>query len=183
MATLLPTLLPSPPSSLPTIQPTPFPPPFPSLPLPFNQPPPVFPGFFPSLFSSPFGFFPYHLLGPPHSSSLTTPPPSDLLSRPTTTSPPIPLHNKSPLPITALTLSPLASGGCKGSFRIDSKNFSFSFDGGRAESYAIHESRQNIKNSIWLSRKGMKWILSCFADIRDWVPGKDFLCKQYRENK
>ena len=28
----------------------------------------------------------------------------------------------------------------------------------------------------------MEWILSCFADIRDWVPGKDYLCKRYREN-
>ena len=25
--------------------------------------------------------------------------------------------------------------------------------------------------------KGMDYILSCFADIRDWVPGKDILCK------
>ena len=29
----------------------------------------------------------------------------------------------------------------------------------------------------------MKWIISCFADIQDWVPGKDVLCKRYRENK
>jgi len=28
----------------------------------------------------------------------------------------------------------------------------------------------------------MEWILSCFADIRDWVPGKDFFCKRFREN-
>ena len=28
----------------------------------------------------------------------------------------------------------------------------------------------------------MKWVLSCFTDIRDWVPGKDLLYKQYREN-
>ena len=28
----------------------------------------------------------------------------------------------------------------------------------------------------------MKWVLSCFANIRDWVPGKDFLYKHYRKN-
>ena len=39
-----------------------------------------------------------------------------------------------------------------------------------------------MKSSVWLSRKGLKWILSCFADIRDWVPGKDLLYKRYREN-
>ena len=186
----MPTLLspPPPPSSLPTTQPTPFPPPFPPLPLPVNQPPPQFPRFFPSPFPLPFGFFPYHFLGPPHTTSLTTPPPFDLplqpplLPRPTTTLLPFPLPNKSLLPITTLKPSPQANGGCKGSFRVDSKTFSFYFDGGRAEYYAIHESRRNIKNFIWLSRKGLKWILLCFADICDWVPGKVFLCKRYREN-
>ena len=39
-----------------------------------------------------------------------------------------------------------------------------------------------MKSSVWLSHKGLKWILSCFADIRDWVPGKDLLYKRYREN-
>ena len=33
-----------------------------------------------------------------------------------------------------------------------------------------------------MGRKGLEWILSCFANIRDWVPGKDYLCKCYREN-
>ena len=28
----------------------------------------------------------------------------------------------------------------------------------------------------------MEWILSCFADICDWVPGIDVMCKWYREN-
>ena len=28
----------------------------------------------------------------------------------------------------------------------------------------------------------MKWVLSCFADICDWVPRKDLLYKRYREN-
>nr|XP_023927128.1 uncharacterized protein LOC112038539 [Quercus suber] len=36
--------------------------------------------------------------------------------------------------------------------------------------------------TVWMSRKGLEWILACFADIRDWVPGKDFLCKRFRAN-
>ncbi|KAF3954007.1 hypothetical protein CMV_020601 [Castanea mollissima] len=39
-----------------------------------------------------------------------------------------------------------------------------------------------VFDSICLGRKGLEWILSCFADIRDWVPGKDYLYKRYREN-
>ena len=88
----------------------------------------------------------------------------------------MPLHISDPKP------SPHVRRGSIGSFRIDSKTFSFSFDGGRVDSYAILESRQNFKSFVWLSRKGMKWVLSCFTDIRDWVPGKDLLYKQYREN-
>ena len=60
------------------------------------------------------------------------------------------------------------------------KTFSFSFDGGQADSYAIHESRRNFKSSVWMGRKGLEWVLSCFADIRDWVPGKDYVCKHFR---
>ena len=101
---------------------------------------------------------------------------------PTTTFSPTPPPNFVPLPNSALKPSPQVRGGSKGYFRIDSKSFSFSFDGGRADSYAIHESRRNIKNSFWLSRKGLKWILSCFADIRDWVPGKELFYKRYRDN-
>lgn len=40
----------------------------------------------------------------------------------------------------------------------------------------------NVKSSIWVGCRGMEWILSCFADIRDWVLGKDALCKRLREN-
>ena len=28
----------------------------------------------------------------------------------------------------------------------------------------------------------MEWILSCLANIRDWVPGLAVLCKRFREN-
>ena len=30
--------------------------------------------------------------------------------------------------------------------------------------------------------RGMEWILTCLADIRDWVSGRDILCKRLREN-
>ena len=87
-----------------------------------------------------------------------------------------------PLPNYASKPSLPVRGGSKGSFRIDSKTFSFSFDGRRVDSYAILESRRNLNSSVWLSRKGMLWILSCFTDIHDWVPGKELLYKRYREN-
>uniref|UniRef100_A0A7N2R0U5 Rx N-terminal domain-containing protein n=1 Tax=Quercus lobata TaxID=97700 RepID=A0A7N2R0U5_QUELO len=35
---------------------------------------------------------------------------------------------------------------------------------------------------FWVGRRGLERIRSCFADIRDWVPGKDLFCKHYREN-
>jgi len=148
-------------TSLPATQPSPFPPLLPSLPLPHNQSSPQFPGFFPLPFPSPFGFLPYHPLCPPLTSSLPTPSSSvlplhqPLVPTPTTTFSPTPPPNFVPLPNSALKPSPQVRGGSKGYFRIDSKSFSFSFDGGRADSYAIHESRRNIKNSVWLSRKGL----------------------------
>ncbi|KAF3963647.1 hypothetical protein CMV_011983 [Castanea mollissima] len=176
---------PPPPPSLPTTQPTPFPPLCPSLPLPLNQPPPSLPGFFPSPFPSPFGFFPFHPLCPPYPSSLNIPPPSILPLQPqvwpgsVTTASSSPLPNGLPLPPK---FSPQSKGGSNGSFRIDSKTFSFSFVDGQADSYVIHERRRNFKSSVCLGRKGLEWILSCFADIRDWVPGKEYLYKRYREN-
>ena len=78
---------------------------------------------------------------------------------------------------TSLPLSD--HGGRKVSFHIDAKFFSFSFNGGRLDLYAIHESSWHIKHTIWVGRKGFEWILSCFVDIRDWVPGKVSLCKLY----
>ena len=33
-----------------------------------------------------------------------------------------------------------------------------------------------------MGRRGLEWIHSYFADIRDWVLGKDLLRKRYREN-
>ena len=87
-----------------------------------------------------------------------------------------------PSPFSAIKPSPQGRGGNTCPFCIDSKTFSFSFDGGRADSYAIHECRQNIGSLVWMSHKGLEWILACFADIRDWVPGKDLFCKLFRAN-
>ena len=83
-----------------------------------------------------FWFFPFHSFCPPHSSTLNTPPPSDLplqlplWPRQTTTTSPTPLTKKLPPPITALKPSPQGKEGSNRSFRIDYKTFSFSFDGG-----------------------------------------------------
>ena len=33
-----------------------------------------------------------------------------------------------------------------------------------------------------MGHRGIECIRSYFADIRDWVPGKDLFCKHYREN-
>ena len=87
-------------------------------------------------------------------------------------------------PASNLNTTPTLSvqGGSKFPFRIDAKFFSFSFKGGRHDSYAIHESSRHVKHAIWVGQKGLEWILSCFADIRDWVPGKVFFCKHLREN-
>ena len=43
--------------------------------------------------------------------------------------------------------------------------------------------RRDVKSSIWAGRRGMEWILTCFADIRDWVPGQDVHCKRFRDNE
>ena len=48
--------------------------------------------------------------------------------------------------------------------------------------YAIHESSLHVKHTIWVGRKGLEWILSCFVDIRDWVPGKISICKHFQGN-
>ena len=76
----------------------------------------------------------------------------------------------------------LVQGGRKIPFRIDAKLFSFSFNGGRHDLYAIHESSRHVKHTIYVGRKGLEWILACFADIRDWVPGKVPMCKRFQDN-
>ena len=105
---------------------------------------------------------------------MPTPPLLPDISLPKTDTKPVPHLN------TSSSLSD--HGGRKISFRIDAKFFSFSFNSGRLDSYAIHENNQNVKHTIWVGRKGFEWILSYFVDIRDWVLGKVSLCKRFREN-
>ena len=87
-------------------------------------------------------------------------------------------------PASNLNTPPSSSvqGGQKLPFCIDVKFFSFSFNGGRHDSYALHESSRHVKHTIWVGCKGLEWILSCFVDIHDWVPGKVSICKRFREN-
>ena len=39
------------------------------------------------------------------------------------------------------------------------QSFSFSFNRGQPDSYAIHECSQHAKHSIWVGHKGFEWIL------------------------
>ena len=110
----------------------------------------------------------------PNKPSVPTPPPVPVISLPKTV---IKL-------VSNLDTSPSLSdhGGRKSPFRIDAKLFSFSFNGGRHDSYVVHESSRHVKHTIWVGRKGLEWILSCFADIWDWVPGNVSICKRFWEN-
>ena len=56
-------------------------------------------------------------------------------------------------------------GGIKRSFCIDAKLFCFSVDGGRSDSYAIHETRRDVKSCIHVGHRGNEWILTCLVDI------------------
>ena len=95
----------------------------------------------------------------PTKTFVPTPPLLPIISLPKTDTKPASNLNTSP--------NFLVQGGRKIPFRIDAKFFSFSFNGGRHDSYAIHESSRHVKHTIWLRCKGLEWILSCFVDIRD----------------
>lgn len=58
------------------------------------------------------------------------------------------------------------------SFRIDSKTFSLGFDGGRVDPYHIMERKCLFKGSLWLSLRGLRWVL---GEIRIF----QFLCDGY----
>ena len=105
---------------------------------------------------------------------MPTPPSLPVISLPKTVTKPVSNLN------TSTSLS--CHGGRKSPFRIDAKLFSFSFNDGRHDSYVVHESSRHVKHTIWVGRKGFEWILSCFADIRDWVPGNVSICKRFQEN-
>ncbi|KAF3946308.1 hypothetical protein CMV_027413, partial [Castanea mollissima] len=67
-------------------------------------------------------------------------------------------------------------------FRIDSKAFSLAFDGGRIDSYAIHERQGQFHGSIRVGRLGLDWIIACFADLYHWNFQKQHFFKSLREN-
>uniref|UniRef100_A0A7N2R375 Uncharacterized protein n=1 Tax=Quercus lobata TaxID=97700 RepID=A0A7N2R375_QUELO len=91
---------------------------------------------------------------PPQGSNQALPKQPSLVPAPLT----IP---SSPSIETSLNIPPkpqsFVLGGSKGSFHIDAKLFSFSFDGGRSDSYAIHETRWNVKSSIWVGTWTTTW--------------------------
>ena len=105
---------------------------------------------------------------------MPTPPSLPVIFLPKTITKPVSILN------TSTSLS--CHGGRKSPFRIDAKLFSFSFNGGRHDSYVVHESSRHVKHTIWVGRKGLEWILSYFADIRDWVRGNVSICKRFLEN-
>ena len=105
------------------------------------------------------------------------------------------LHNLAPAPLakpdiatieTSQNIPPkplFSDHGGKRLFRIDAKLFSFSFDRGRSDSYAIHETCRDVKSPIHVGYRGIEWILTCLVDVRDWVLGRAVLCKRFRENR
>ena len=135
--------------------------------------PPTSPFCFPPQFPSPFSFLPYpqfyspSLPFPFSPPQLPNPPQHPLVPKaPSPTAAPLPSPTLFTKP-SSLNVPPSSSyhGESKVSVRIDAKLFSFSFDSGQSDSYAIHESHRNVKSSIWVGHKGIEWILSCFADI------------------
>ena len=174
-------------------QPPPTPSLFPFLPLVVPHIPslPPYPFLFPPQLP-PFGLPTYTFCHPPIPSSLCPPShpfqPSTVPNKPSVPTPPslpvISLPKTVTKPVSNLNTSTSLSchGGRKSPFRIDAKLFSFSFNDGRHDSYVVHESSRHVKHTIWVGRKGFEWILSCFADIRDWVPGNVSICKRFQEN-
>ena len=52
------------------------------------------------------------------------------------------------------------------SFRIDSKKFSLGFDGGRVDSYHIMETKTKFQGSMWLGKRGLRWMLGEMGKMR-----------------
>ena len=101
---------------------------------------------------------------PPQGSNQALPKQSSLVLAPLTIPSPSSIETSLNIPPK---LQSFVLGGTKRSFHVDAKLFSFSFDGGRCDSYAIHETRRNVKSSIWVGRRGIEWLLTCLEDIRD----------------
>jgi hypothetical protein len=58
-----------------------------------------------------------------------------------------------------------ASGG--NAFCIDSKAFTLTFDGGRADPYNIKERRGRYRGSLWVGLSELRWILDVFVKLRN----------------
>ena len=142
--------------TLPHPQPSQNPTLFPFLALPAPHIPSISP--YPFLFPPPFPSFgcpPYPFCYPPippNSAPPSHPSPSQPIKPSVSKPPPLPV-----ITLPKITTKPSTSfsdhGGRKSSFRIDAKFFSFSFDGGRSDSYAIHKSCRNVKSTIWVGHK------------------------------
>nr|POF09045.1 hypothetical protein CFP56_38626 [Quercus suber] len=197
-----PTLISPPPyPHLPPLQPAqlrhPYTPSLPPQPLPTFQPynpyhPPL------PFFTPPQFFWPTFGQGPPSPSLIPVPIASShsnlqpkLTSTPT--QPPNVSHPSTLQPIVTPTQPPKPqqpkpkpqSGGLEwisAVFHIDSKVFSLAFDGGRIDSYAIHERRGKFHGSIRVGRLGLDWIIACLADLDQWNFRKQPFFKRLCEN-
>ena len=67
-------------------------------------------------------------------------------------------------------------------FRIDSKNFSLVFDGGRFDSFSITERRGQFHGSIRMGRLGLDWIIACLTESSHWDFRKKKFYKCFRES-
>ena len=52
-------------------------------------------------------------------------------------------------------------------FCIDSKAFTLVFYGGRVDPYNIKERRGQFRDSLWVSLKGLRWLLKVFHKLRN----------------
>ena len=189
------TSLPPRPTSLPPPSPPPHtqsPPPQPvQLHSPYTQslppPPPTFHPYHPYHPPLPFGLFlpftPSQFFWPTFGQVPQPPLPAipipkvsypQHLSHPSTLQPkPTPHVNPTqpPKPLSSQPKPKSQSGELERSsavFQIDSKAFSLAIDGGRIDSYAIHECRGKFRDSIRVGLLGLDWIIACLADLYHW---------------
>ena len=66
-------------------------------------------------------------------------------------------------------------------FRIDSKLFTLGFDGGRADSYHIMETKGRFQGSVWLGIKGLQWTLGELRKLQHDSPARSGIFQFQRE--